>query len=587
MIPAFLAALSLAACNKEKPAAAPPRFAVVRFENLTGDSSLEWTGRAASEVLAVTLESGLGGPVLRANAVSRFAQSLGAHSAAVPGVSGERPAALLAGANHIITGYVELENGRFRVTASEENASTGKNVRTVSATESSFDAALGRLASQFTSKAKPYLTANPDAVRNYAAALEETAADGARDFRKALDADPDFGPAWVSRAALDAGRGDRAAFTQTVTEARRRKIDPFSSAQLDLEEAAVDGNNKARVAALRKVTDMSPGDTSLLRSLAEVETSIGAFQASAADWARLTAQAPAEFGGWNNLAYARAFAGDYAGALAALQEYARLRPNDANPLDSLGDVHYDFGKFAEAAAAYAKATQKDPNFERQGDLYKAAWAKFRAGDKAGADKLMAEFQSARNKQPDPVTPLLAADWLYRTGRGPQAIALLRQAAAPAPPDTGKADAGQAAQTSQLRMNALSQLAVWELLAGDRAKAAMDVAAMGKPGNLPALIAAFAAMPSAAAGEWETRAGRLFPAPQMQSLRRAALAYALLLDGKREAALPIWKQVAAAAPGDFHAAAVVARLEGRKPALEVAPNPAGVNQFLAVLDQLAK
>ena len=566
-------ALILTACQKEKPGP-PPRFAVVRFENLTGDKSLEWTGRAASEILSVALQSGMEGPVLHTSAVSRLLHGLGAQSSGIPGVSTERTAALLAGANHVITGYVERENGRVRVTASEQNVGTGKTVRTVSAVEASFEAAVLKVASQFTPKASPYLTAKAEAIQSYFTALEEPLQSSAPDFRKALDADPDFGPAWVSRASLEAAGGDRAAFAQTLTEARQRKLDPFSLAQLDLESAVLSGDPRARIAALRKMADLSPGDGGLLRSLADLETATGDFQASAADWARLTAISPDDVAAWNSLGYTRSYAGDYAGALAALKEYEQRRPAEPNPLDSIGDVNYEFGKFAEAAAAYAQATQKDANFERQGDLYKAAWAKFRAGDKAAADTLMDQFRAAREKQPDPLTPILAADWLYSTGRAPQAIALLRQTAA-----EPKAPA--------YRADALLQLAVWDLLADDRVQAAADLTALGRPNNLPALIATVAAMPPASAAEWETRVQRIFPAPQMQTLRRTALGYALLLDGKRDAALPVWKEIAAAAPTDFFPAAIVARLEGSKPPLEVLPTPASVNQFRAVLDKLAK
>jgi len=576
-----LAALGLAGCQKEKAGGPPPHFAVLRFENLTGDPSLEWTARAASEVLAVEIESGMEGPVLPSSAVSRGVQSLGAHMASAPGISAERQAALLAGAGRLITGYVTRENGRLRITASEEDAATGKNVRTLSAAGSTFEAAINALAGGLTTKPRPYFTGRTDAVRYYAAALESPGEAGAQGFRKALEADPDFGPAWVASAVLDASRGDRAAFTATLEQAARRKLDGFSRAQLELEASALSGDRKQRLAAMHKVSDLSPADGTLLRSVAEAEVAAGEFKAGAADWQRVTAQSPDDWAAWNSLSYARSYAGDYKGALEAIGAYAKLRPNDANPLDSAGDIHYEFGKFAEAAASYAQAGQKDANFERQGYLYKAAWAKFRAGDRAGADKLMADFSTARQKQPDAVLPLQQAAWLYRTGRAEQAIAMLRKLAAAEP--SGPGDASLA----QNRANALSQLAVWELLAGDRAKAAADVAASGKPTSIPALLTAFSSMPSAPVAEWETRAQHLFPAPQMQGLRRTALGYALLLDGKREAALPVWKEIAAAEPGDFLSAAIFARLEGRKPALEVLPTPDSANGFLAVLDQLSR
>ncbi len=571
---AAVAALGLLACRNQTAPGPAARFAVLRFENLSGDKSLDWTGRAASEILGVALQSGMSGPVLRTSAVARQVQSVGVRATGAPGISAERSAALLAGANHLITGYVERAGALYRVTASEEDVSSGRHVRTFSATDQAFDAAVMKVASQFTPKPKPFLTTKAEAIQNYSAALDDTPDTGAPLFRKALAADPDFGPAWVASGLLDAVRSDRVSFTRTSADARQRKLDPFSRAQLDLQEATFNGDNKLRIAAMRKIVDLSPGDVNLLRSLAETETAAGDFKASAADWLRLTALMPGDLSAWNSLGYARSYAGDYPGALAAIAMYAQARPDEANPLDSMGDIHYSFGKFADAAAAYEKATQKNPDFERQAELYKAAWARFRAGDNAAADALMAKFRAAREKQRDALMPLLFADWLYRTGRAPQAEALLRQSA------TDSSAPGA-------RMGALSQLVVWDLLAGDRAKASADLAAMGRPGNPPALIAAFSAMPTASAAEWDARAQRLFPGPAMQQLRTTAVGYALLLDGKRDAALPLWKQTAAANPGDFLPAEMVARLEGRKPALEPLPAPASVNQFRGVADKLSK
>jgi len=67
---------------------------------------------------------------------------------------------------------------------------------------------------------------------------------------------------------------------------------------------------------------------------------------------------------------------DFTGAVKTMEGYAKLRPADANPLDSLGDVHYMYRKFPEAAAAYQQVAVKFPQFQAGGDYYKAAWAKF-------------------------------------------------------------------------------------------------------------------------------------------------------------------------------------------------------------------
>ena len=51
-----------------------------------------------------------------------------------------------------------------------------------------------------------------------------------------------------------------------------------------------------------------------------------------------------------------------------------------------------------------------------------------------------------------------------------------------------------------------------------------------------LVARFAALPSASATEWKARADSLIRRPSLAPLRPLALGYALMLDGKRAAAL---------------------------------------------------
>jgi tetratricopeptide (TPR) repeat protein len=564
------------ACQKTI-AGPPPRYAVLRFENLSGDPSLDWIARAASEMLSVSLDGALAGPVLPNVALSRLQQSLGARPASVPGVSSERQEALIAGATRLIYGYVEGSRGRIRITASIEDTSSGKSLRTVSAVDSSPLAALQQIAHDFSPGSKPGPTASEAALRFYALALDGPVLPTvAEDLNEAIRLDPNFGPAWNGQVALDLARGDRTAATDTIARAHKQKLDPLSLARLDLEAANMQPNPAARIDALRKISLLSPADTTLLRTLAEAETASGRFDAAAADWKKLTVTFPEDPSTWNSLGYTLSYKGDYPGARAALQEYARIRPKDPNAYDSLGDLNYSFRKFAEAAANYMQANKTQPDFERYGDVYKAAWARFNAGDKPGADALFAQFRAAREKLSDGLIPLVAADWLYRTGRQSEAVAALRMSLAG---NTSKASPSQAWRT-----NGYALLTIWDLLGHDRAQAAKDSLAMG-PGiiDAPMLLARFAALPSAPGEEWQARADHMI-AGALAPLRPLALGYALMFDGQRAAALPIWETIVKERPAtDFFTRAIYAHLQGKPPERPLVPDPASFNQFLAVLE----
>lgn len=572
------------ACQK-KVAGPPPRYAVLRFENLSGDPSLDWVGRAASEMLPISLDGALAGelagPVLPAVALSRLQQSLGIRPVSAPGISSERQLAVIAGATRLIYGYIERSRGLIRITASIEDLSSGKSLKTADALDSSPLAALQQISHGFSSGSKPGPTSSAAALRLYALALESPAGPATEDLDEALRLDPNFGPAWNLAVTIDMARGDRTAATAAIARAHNQKLDPLSLARLNLEAANMQPDPAARIDALRKISLLSPGDTTLLRNLAEAETTSGRFNAASADWKKLTVTFPEDPSTWNSLGYTLSYKGDYPGASAAFQEYARIRPKDPNAYDSLGDLNYIFSKFKEAADSYLQASRIQPDFGRYADLYKAAWARFKAGDKPGADALFAQFRAAREKISDRSIAIVAADWLFRTGRKPEAVAGLRMALAA---DVPEASSPGALQDATWRANGYALLTIWDLLASDRAQAAKDSLAMGsRVIDAPMLVARFAALPSASADEWKARVDRMI-APALAPLRPLALGYALILDGHKEAALPVWEMIVKDRPAtDFFTRAVYNHLQGKPPERPLVPDPASFNQFLAVLE----
>ncbi|MES1260557.1 MAG: tetratricopeptide repeat protein [Acidobacteriota bacterium] len=568
---AALLTVGLCGCGKQA-AGPPPRYAVIRFENLSGDPALEWTARAASDLLTHALSEALDGPVLARPAISRVTTSLGPHPAGAPGISAEREAAQIAGATRVITGYVEKTAGGVRVSGTEEDLATRRTVRSLAAVERDPVQAVTHLAREFSAKAAPPRVANEEALRLYFTSREMETEKAVPVLEQAIATAPDFGEAWVALAEARRALGDRAGAASTIAKARERKLDKLDSAYLDFLAATLDGEQgSARLEALKRVSDLSPDDTVLLRSLAETEAAGGQFGAAARSWRKLAEILPADGDALNQLGYTLAWSGDYAGAVAAMQNYARVRAADPNPLDSLGDVHYMYRKFPEAAQTYLRNHAIFPDYQAGGDLYKAAWAKFMAGDKAGAEAMFAQFGKAREKVPG--FPLVAADWLYRTGRTKEAMTELRKGIA-----TAAAPAEKAAM--------YDQMAIFDLLEGDRAAAESDARAAGPPVTPGSFLVRFCTLPTASPAEWEARALRMVPAPSGAGVRSLAVGYALLLDGKKQAALPVWKDLAAQAKAtDFALQSVYTKLKGEQPKLAVLPDPSSVNPFAAVPEKL--
>ena len=117
-----------------------------------------------------------------------------------------------------------------------------------------------------------------------------------------------------------------------ITQARGHKLPAIDQAWLDFETAALGSDRSASLAAMTRVADLDPSDSVLAQTLADAETAAGRFAEAASVWRRLTKDSPTDTNAWNQLGYTLAWSGDYAGALAAVAEYERIRPNDANPL---------------------------------------------------------------------------------------------------------------------------------------------------------------------------------------------------------------------------------------------------------------
>jgi tetratricopeptide (TPR) repeat protein len=236
------------------------------------------------------------------------------------------------------------------------------------------------------------------------------------------------------------------------------------------------------------------------------------------------------------MGYAAGQAGDVDGAMSALRRYAALRPNDANPLDSMGDVHLIAGHLADAGNFYLQAAKKDPNFQNNGALIKAALARLLSGDPSGANHLADQYVAARVAAKDPIVDYRRAQWTWISGR--------RKAAAQ---QMGAfALANESGPLRDIASRAYAELAIWSLETGDRegaarlAQKALSIAGPASAGN--ALVAKFLSQPPASSSEWVVRAEQQFPGPAQNAIKNFSLAYALLVNQQFQPALLLLRQM---------------------------------------------
>jgi Flp pilus assembly protein TadD len=537
----ILLGLLITGCSRQPAGAPAGKLAILRFENLSGDPSLDWVGRALSEVIGSELS---GVPNLRVvssanlHAIDRV---LGARAISAPGISSERSQAVAAGAAQLGYGDYTVRNGKLEVQLTIEDARGIKATKliTVSGPAADVLGAGTAIARQISPSAVPYGTRNPAALESYMKALETTDPTVREvGLGVAVAADPNFVAPYRLLADVKTQRQDLAGAVATLDQAlaRGNGIPELERANLEFQSAELKGNSEARQTALAKLVKLDSGNADLWSALAvslmnrhEYRQALQAFQKAS----ELEPQDPTVL---NLTGYAAAQAGDIDAAMGALRRYATLRPNDPNALDSSGDANLITGRFDEAEKYYLQSAKLDPNFNNNGPLLKAAITRLLAGDPSGANNLAERYFAARAEANDPILDYRRAQWMWLSGR--------RKAAAQ---QMGAfALAGESGPLRDIASRAYSELSVWSLMFGGREEAArlaqkaLSIAGPASAAN--ALVARFLAQPPASSSEWAVRAEQQFPGPAQAAIKNFSLAYALLINQQFQPAMLLFRQM---------------------------------------------
>jgi Flp pilus assembly protein TadD len=397
----MLTAAACAACSRS---ASPVvrRVAFLPFENLSGDTTLDWISSAGPRIVTDEL--------------------LGGAAQAVPAPVGALRDAYAFGATQLVHGYVEKRRQGFHFEFVVEDAQTHKAIQTVTSDGDTLPS-LDRLAKQIDPGAHAFSSTNPVAVAAWASG----------DYEKAVSLDPGFGAAWSTWVQARSAAGDKQQASDIASRALRQNSlrSPVDRAQLEFMAATLRQDEPAQEQALKTLAQLTPHDLALLGQLATRETNARHFSEAARYYEAILREAPDDIETWNQLGYVQALEGDLDAARKSFERYGRDPAHTANALDSQGEAAFLNGKFAEAEKNFLDAHTKSSALLGGGDLLKAAYARWLAGDLAGADKLFSQYLGFRTAQKDVLVPWRQAVWEYSTGRPEAAIARLSKVAGPA------------------------------------------------------------------------------------------------------------------------------------------------------------
>ena len=470
------------------------------LENLSDDFSLDWIGRAAAETLVYDLA---GSPDL--------------YSQVVESASGAQSMR----AARVLQGYFVSRNGRIELHATLSDARKTTNVGNIElggALSSGPLPLLNQLAKRLSPSARSYSTGNAAAFRDFGGALGATdRAEALRGFQAALAADPRFSTASLAAARLLSESGDREQALKVLESAGRVHPASIDAARLRYLAALIGADTQARLTALDELMRATPADSQVFREAADLRFSQRKFTEAVRSYEAVTRLDPEEAQTWNQLGYAAAFAQDLAGARRALEHYRLLLPpEEANPLDSLGEVSFYLGDFSGAVKYFVQAHDKNPAEFGGAELLKAAQAQLLAGNLGDADGLFRRYIGLQQHAQGAVAEYQNAQWDYLTGRRKAAMSRL--------------DKLNPSLEGDAKALALCQLSLWNLEAGD-SKAAADLSAQAEASarnprlhNLAAMCRFFSTLTVTSSGS------------------PAADAYARLFERKFAEALPLLESI---------------------------------------------
>ena len=531
----------LAACQQQAARPKLEGIAILRFENLGADPSLDWMGRAFSEILAHELIGAPGLSVISSNRIHAAAIGFGGRPISAPGISAEREAAIAAGANQLGYGQYFVRNGMVQARLTLEDSLTGRmksfNAGPLPASELVNVATY--LIRQIAAGVKPYGTQKADVVRANMEAIEGIHPENQeQSLTEAIAADPDFMLSYRQLAQFKMQRHDADGARSLIQQAlaRTSAAGEIDRAQLELQSAILANDANARLQALEKLANAVPGDPVNWRDLAATANVLHRYPQAAAAFRKMIAIQPGDLNAWNQLGYAAAYAGDLPGAIDALQRYQQLSPKTPNPMDSTGDAYLIAGQLQKAEEYYLRTAQQFPQFLGGLDLLKAATAHLLTGDLAGANSIFEQYVKARADAKDPLVDYRKAQWLWLTGKRKEARAQMLTVA----------QGGEAGPVRDIPAHAYAELAMWNLMLGDRAAATPMVAkalAFATPSSATiAGLTQLIAQSPASVAEWEARATRIAPTAAQIPIRKLAMAMSLIFAREFAAARPVLQEM---------------------------------------------
>jgi eukaryotic-like serine/threonine-protein kinase len=186
--------------------------------------------------------------------------------------------------------------------------------------------------------------------------------------------DPEFALAYMRLADLYALQGDQRRYNQIAikVDQMQSRLPRYEQLYLEVLKSDRSRDLELQVQTRQALVAEFPRESTVRADLADALARTGRREESLEVIRQGFAMDPKNEDLLNAQSYLLARWSDFNTALTANDRYATVRPSDANPHDSRGDILYQAGQDDEAIAAYRKAIEIKPDFSDYGDYLKLA-----------------------------------------------------------------------------------------------------------------------------------------------------------------------------------------------------------------------
>ena len=368
--------------------------AVLYFNNLSQDQSLNWLDNGLTDMLTTNLAQVKGLNVLSTERVLSAVQRATKDGKSLDPAQAQQ-VARDAGADAYITGaLLKIGPTQLRLDVRAQDTGTGQILFSEKLEGQDVQSIFGMVDRLTASIAGSFLpasdlpqkapeieqasTANVEAYRHYQLGVDYgrrfLTSDAVRELEEAVRLDPQFALAYLRLADQYALEGDlrRSSELAVKVDQLQSRLPRYEQLSLQALKAGRARDIEASIAIRQQLVSEFPRSTMDRGILSVVLVHVGKPQQARELLQQGLALDPKSEDLLNFQSYELAQSGDIKGALAANDAYAAVRPGDPNPFDTRGDVLYMAGRDDEAVAAYRKVLELKPDFTNYGEYLKLA-----------------------------------------------------------------------------------------------------------------------------------------------------------------------------------------------------------------------